>query len=339
MDAPYSQGAVLCAAPEKRLASRMMNIILDTDIDTDCDDAGALAVLHALQSRGDITILGVICCVPQEDCASCVWAINAAYGRSDIPVGLVRIPDWIGNSTYESYRCHRAECTEDNTKPLYNKVITASVAERLPDNIHVDAVTRYRELLSSAPDGSVTVCAIGTLTALAQLLDSGPDEISDLSGRSLVARKVRTLVSMAEAAHPSGRDCFNWRTDRVSAAKVITEWPTDLVVSNMGRNIRTGRRLMSTLPADHPVHQAYRTFLGSTDADRPSWDQLAVMYAASGPSAVFTEHWESGLLFDEDSGAHEWGVGECAGRRGHTSSMMELEALAEQVEDLMIEAG
>lgn len=316
-----------------------MNIILDTDIDTDCDDAGALAVLHSLQSRGDATILGVICSVPHEDCASCVWAINAAYGRRDIPIGLVRIPDWATNSIYESYRQHRASCIKNSTDSLYNRVISRNMTEFPSDDIHTDAVTQYRRILADAPDGSVVVCAIGTLTALSQLLDSAPDEISDLSGRILVARKVRTLVSMAEAVHPAGRDGFNWRMDRVSSARVLSSWPTDLVVSNMGRNVLTGRRLMSTLPPDHPVHRAYRTFLGRADADRPSWDQLAVIYAAQGPSSIFVEHWESGLLFDEDSGTHEWGVGRCDGRRGHTSSVIEPQILARHVEDLMIEAA
>lgn len=316
-----------------------MNIILDTDIDTDCDDAGALAVLHSLQRRGDAAILGVICSVPHADCASCVWAINAAYGRHDIPIGLVRIPDWATSPTYESYREHRAKCTENNTRRLYNEVITQRISERFPGTKPTDAVAQYRKILSSEPDKSVAICAIGTLTALSQLLDSAPDEISDLTGRVLVARKVRTLVSMAEAPFPSGKDGFNWKMDRVSTARVLSQWPTDLVVSNMGRNVRTGRRLMSTLPPDHPVHLAYRTFLGSSDADRPSWDQLAAMYAACGPSSVFTEHWESGLLFEEDSGTHEWGVGRCAGRRGYTSSVAGSQALAEQVEDLMIEAA
>ena len=29
-------------------------IIFDTDMATDCDDAGALAMLHALQDKGDV---------------------------------------------------------------------------------------------------------------------------------------------------------------------------------------------------------------------------------------------------------------------------------------------
>ena len=56
-----------------------MSLILDTDIDTDCDDAGALAVLHALQSRRQATILGVICSVSYACCAA---TVGADSGRS-----------------------------------------------------------------------------------------------------------------------------------------------------------------------------------------------------------------------------------------------------------------
>lgn len=316
-----------------------MRIILDTDIDTDCDDVGALAVLHSLERRGETTILGVICSIPQMDCASCVRAINAAYGRRDIPIGLVQIPDWTTNPTYAAYRRHREAFTKDVEKPLYNRTISRRSRECPPDDFPSDAVAQYRKILSGSPDGSVSVCAIGTLTALAQLLDSGPDGISNLSGRELVARKVRTLVTMAEAHYPRGEDGFNWRMDRVSAAKVLANWPTDLVVSNIGRNIMTGRRLMATLPPDHPVCEAYRIHLGSTDAVRPSWDQLAVLYAARRPASVFNEHWMSGLLFDENSGIHEWDVGHCEGRRGYTTAKIVPQLLAEEVENLMIEAA
>ena len=41
----------------------METIILDTDFETDCDDAGALCVLHALARRGNAAIAGVIASV------------------------------------------------------------------------------------------------------------------------------------------------------------------------------------------------------------------------------------------------------------------------------------
>jgi hypothetical protein len=62
-------------------------IILDTDMDTDCDDAGALAVLHALADRGECEILGTMVSARHPGSAPTVAAINAYYGRPHLPVG------------------------------------------------------------------------------------------------------------------------------------------------------------------------------------------------------------------------------------------------------------
>ncbi|MFZ5429168.1 MAG: hypothetical protein ACOZDD_02965 [Bacteroidota bacterium] len=63
-------------------------IIFDTDMGSDCDDAGALALLHAYATLGKAEIIGCIYSsgvVPYG--AAVVEAINVYYGRPDIPVG------------------------------------------------------------------------------------------------------------------------------------------------------------------------------------------------------------------------------------------------------------
>jgi hypothetical protein len=45
-------GGILHAAPVK--------VIFDTDTETDCDDAGAMAVLHSLADRGECEILATV---------------------------------------------------------------------------------------------------------------------------------------------------------------------------------------------------------------------------------------------------------------------------------------
>ncbi|HCH85950.1 MAG TPA: nucleoside hydrolase, partial [Lentisphaeria bacterium] len=54
----------------------METIILDTDFETDCDDAGALCVLHALARRGNAAIAGVIASVHSPWPAAGVRALN-----------------------------------------------------------------------------------------------------------------------------------------------------------------------------------------------------------------------------------------------------------------------
>ena len=48
------------ASPPEPQAPAGVPIILDTDIGTDVDDAGALAMLHALAGRGEARILAVM---------------------------------------------------------------------------------------------------------------------------------------------------------------------------------------------------------------------------------------------------------------------------------------
>ncbi len=82
-------------------------IILDTDIDTDCDDTGALAILHNLAAAGECVIRGVVCSVPISECVLTVRAINEWYGAGDISVALVDIPDFDTSPRWKSYRDHR----------------------------------------------------------------------------------------------------------------------------------------------------------------------------------------------------------------------------------------
>lgn len=312
-----------------------MNIILDTDIDTDCDDVGALAVLHALAGRGEAAPLGVVCSVPLDCCAGCVQAVNGALGRDSLPVGLSDIPGWDSSERFAPYREHRRRMGEKGM--LYNERIAYTLPE--PRSPIEDATALYRRLLAGADDHSVTICGIGTLSALAALLDSGADDISPLTGAALVEEKVHRLVSMAIAREPLGRDGFNWRMDRPAAAKVIGEWPTRVTVSSHGDTVLTGACMMQSTDPTHPVHAAYRTFLGAPDANRPSWDQTALLYAVRGAGPLFEESPPKSLLFDADTGEHTWGAYVAdTPERTLVRPAADDAVLAGVIEDLMIEA-
>lgn len=306
-------------------------IILDTDIDTDCDDAGALAVLHALADRGDVEIAGVICDVGNPWTAACVAAINRACGRPEIPVGVNRRP-------YEEnpgYCAHRRRAAAHGV--LYNEAVSRrSGVVPGTEAAPVDGVALYRRILAAAEDGGVTVCAIGLLTVLADLLESGPCGFSPLSGRELAARKVRRLVTMAEAAFPEGRDCFNWEMDRRSAAAVLNSWPSRLTVNALGREILTGAELAARLPDDNPVASAYRIFgRYAPGFRRPSWDQVTVLAAADACPDKLGLAPGGTLFYDASSGRHRWS-GEPAGNADRVVSLVSGARLEEHIESLML---
>src|SRR3954447_4901419 len=65
-------------------------ILFDTDMMTDCDDAGAMAVLHALADNGECEILATVVSARDPWSVAAVDAINTYYGRPDLPIGTVK---------------------------------------------------------------------------------------------------------------------------------------------------------------------------------------------------------------------------------------------------------
>lgn len=67
-------------------ADEPVPVIFNTDMAGDCDDAGALAVLHAQADRGEAQILAVVTnrkCTAGVSGGACD-AINTFYGRPNI---------------------------------------------------------------------------------------------------------------------------------------------------------------------------------------------------------------------------------------------------------------
>jgi hypothetical protein len=63
-------------------------IIFDSDMDTDCDDLAALALLHVLADKGEATILATVASSRSEFTPLCIDAVNSYYGRPDLPIGV-----------------------------------------------------------------------------------------------------------------------------------------------------------------------------------------------------------------------------------------------------------
>jgi hypothetical protein len=47
-------------------AAAPVNIIFDTDVDHDCDDIGALYILHGAAQRGDVKLLATLGCTSSD---------------------------------------------------------------------------------------------------------------------------------------------------------------------------------------------------------------------------------------------------------------------------------
>ncbi|MFH5804957.1 nucleoside hydrolase [Alienimonas sp. DA493] len=289
---------VLAFAPQPESpapADRPAPIVFDTDMDTDCDDVGALAILHALADAGEAEILATPVSSRFRYSAPCTAAINEYYGRGELPIG---VPKGGGADTNRGSRYAKQIAARFPARPATN--------EAAPDAVRV-----YREVLAARPDvaddpaGGVVVTTVGYCTNLRDLLASEPDEISPLSGPELVQAKVRLWVCMG-GRYPEHRDPAvygNFKPDPFSAVVAARDWPTPIVFTGLGQDVLTGQTLPDT-PERNPVRQAYELYLGDKPA-RPSWDPIAVLYAVR-PDAPFWHVREQGFNEIFPNGTNAW---------------------------------
>src|SRR6476646_4807816 len=66
-----------------------VRLIFDTDMGNDIDDAVALAMIHALESRGEATLIAVTVTKDNRWAAPFIDVMDTFYGRGDIPIGVV----------------------------------------------------------------------------------------------------------------------------------------------------------------------------------------------------------------------------------------------------------
>ncbi len=256
-------------------------VVFDTDMGNDIDDALALAVLHALQSRAECRLIAVTLTKDNRWAAPYVSLLNTFYGKREIPVGVVRNGKTPKDSPMIQIPCQRRKA---DGSPLYPRAIEDGA--RAPD-----AVAVLRRALAGEKDASVVVVQVGFSTNLARLLDSPPDAASPLSGRELVKRKVRLLSAMA-GRFPTGPPEYNVQTDIPAARKVFGEWPGEIVASGWevgaailypARSIEEDFRYVE----NHPVADAYRAYK-KMPYDRPVWDLTSALYAVRPDRGYFS---------------------------------------------------
>lgn len=167
-----------------------VNLILDTDLGPDYDDVGAMTIMHALADSGQVNIMATVSSNHDERVVPCIEVLNTYFNRPDIPVGTAKSEHGSSLTTW-----HKTKWTDVLPAKYPHKTAKTSDAP--------DALGVYRKILSEQPDNSVVICTIGFFTNLMDLLHSGPDSYSELTGKDLVAKKVKRLVSMA-GSFPEG---------------------------------------------------------------------------------------------------------------------------------------
>ena len=283
-------------AGEKAAKPEKLRVIFETDIGNDIDDALALDMLYKYMDQDKIDLLAVMLnkCAPAP--AEFMDIMGTWYGYPDIPVGIVRDG---ADDPWGQYAQKVVDLNDEDGSHMFERSHTGY------DKL-LDAHILYRKILAQQPDNSVVISTVGFSTNLARLLDTPADEYSPLTGKELVARKVKLLVPMAGHMADTTYCEYNVIKDIPAAQKVFAEWPTKMVVSpfEVGLAIEyPGASMREDFgwANPHPLVEAYRAWAGHLDYDRPTWDLTSVLYAVEGDS-WFTMS-EPGNIVIKDNGA------------------------------------
>lgn len=284
-------------------------IIFETDMGNDVDDALALDMLFKYMDTGQIELIGIMSNKESQYSAEFIDVMNTWYGYPDIPVGIVHNGAECENDA-TNYAKQVCLLKKDNGELLFGRSL------KNYDQL-LEAHVLYRKILAQRPDHSVTIVSVGFSTNLARLLETPADEFSPLTGKELVAQKVKMLCTMAGCFNNDKLFEYNIVKDIPAAKKVFDEWPTVLVTSPFEVGIAINYPASSILndftwaPA-HPVVEAYKSYL-PMPYDRPTWDLTSVLYAVEGssyfnvsPAGKISVTDMGGTIFLPDSTAHHY---------------------------------
>ncbi|MRH99635.1 nucleoside hydrolase [Kriegella sp. EG-1] len=278
-----------------------INVIFDTDIDSDVDDVQALAMLHAYQKLGKIDLIGVVVTSNDSYSYQCVDAINTFYSRPNIPIGFLKQQEKIENFS------------------KYTKQVSVAFPKNLNSiNETTESARLYRKLLLQSEDNSVVIVTVGHLTSLQNLLQSEGDDLSPLSGKELVTKKVNKWLCMG-GNYPEGKEANFYRPDPLSTLYCITNWEKEVIFCGweVGNKIITGGAyLKSKLNKSNPVYLGYKLYNNFTG--RPAWDQVAVMLLDHETLSNYFDFNSNGYVSLAKDGSNKWNAGEQQPNKKHT---------------------
>lgn len=289
-------------------------LFIESDLYSDVDDVGALAMALTLHRRGAIDFLGLGINTPSIWGQRAAAVIRRSYGV-DFPIGGLA----------------------DRDEAVFHADYARTVAEagRLTAGVGTapeQAPALLRRVLAAARPNSVTITSIGFFTNLVEFLDTCPDDVSAMTGEELVRSRVTRTVAMA-GIFPSGRE-FNLCEYPDESRKFLTGWPgkIDFVGFEAAAQVMTGQELDAHLGPENPVALAYRSY-GAAGTGRESWDPLTVLLAAH-PDSELVRWSEPGRLTLTESGEGRWQP-EPGGSHRHAIPVVSDGRLAEVINEIL----
>lgn len=249
-------------------------IIFDTDMGNDVDDVMALDLLYKYMDAGKVKLLAVMSNKEGNGSERFLDILNTWYGYPHLPIGVVR------NGAHRDDPSNYARTvTNKNERGEYHFKTTVKDVSKLPD-----AHELYRKILARQKDGSVVIISTGFSTNLARLLSTQGDQYSPLSGRELIARKVRYISIMAGCFDGRANNQYseyNVNNDIPACAQLYRECPVPIVTSpfEVGEAITYPAESIEndfTWAKEHPMVEAYISYI-KMPHNRPTWDLTSVL--------------------------------------------------------------
>lgn len=252
-------------------------MIIDTDLGNSTDDPLAMEIAYRLMDLGRVKLEGIIVSRVGEGYAELADLYNTYYGHPNIPIGVER--DGVkGSKVYIDYR------KLDELKNSDGSNMFARTDKDFSDNL--DGCQLYRKILSQAEDHSVRMVVLGFVSAVVRLMESQPDEFSNLNGLDLIRQKVHSLYFMGTKLGEGSGLGYNLKFDIPLAQKFLENWPAEvpayLSPSIVGDSIEYRPELvLSDLSYNekNPIRQTYEKW--NCDTGQMMWDPLCVINAVS----------------------------------------------------------
>lgn len=302
-------------------------IIFDTDFGGDADDLGALSMLHGFHQSGEAELLAVMIWNREEYSVAGVDATNRFYGHPDIPIAV-------------------REGEQHSLDWNFSRAIAQELTYERTNQDVPGAIDLYREILSSHEDNSVIIVTVGPLANIQNLLQSGPDHHSDLTGKELFHQKVEKMVVMG-GEYPEGQQEWNFWGGMEGVTQYVfdhVEVPVVFLGYEIGIRIQTGE-IFNKLPEDHPLYLGFYHFskyapwmkerFNGRILNNATYDQTAVLYAVRGEDPDYWKKVEGGYNEIDENGDNRWIDGEVT-NQSYMRLLVEPDVLARKIEKLML---
>ena len=239
-------------------------VILGTDWHSDCDDAAAIRILAWAHINKVVRLLGISIDSAMEYSVSSMLTFMRHEGIEDVSLGFDRnAVEYGGKTKYQPRLAAGRDIASENLSCE-------------------DALRLYRRLLAFSED-KVDIIEIGFSQVISELLSSGADEFSPLSGIDLVRSKVGKLWIMGgNWQDGTKKECNFTKAPKAtySINKIMELCPVEIVFLGfeVGCDVISGRYL-----SRHKKDMLYGIFSDYGFGDgRASWDPLTAYLACTG---------------------------------------------------------